>query len=212
MRGGAKLINIPLKGTGMGYNKDFYNIAVMASGKGSNARAIIDYFKNHQRIDVSLLLSNRSDSGIPILSYDTKISHNIFTKREFHDENYFLEMLRQYQIDYIVLAGFLWLLPNYLVTSFEDRILNIHPALLPAYGGKGMYGMNVHRAVFGNGDTESGVTIHVVNEKYDDGRILVQERVDISSCRNAEAVAKKVLELEHRIYPPAIEEYILGRE
>ena len=181
----------------------------MASGRGTNARAIAKYFKNHQRIEVNLLMSNRYGSGIPILSYDTKISHNVFSKREFHDENYFIEMLRQYQIDYIILAGFLWLLPAYLVKNFEDRILNVHPALLPKYGGKGMYGNNVHQAVLDAGETETGITVHLVNEQYDKGRILHQEKVDISTCKNAKAIGKKVLDLEHKQYPIAIEDYIL---
>lgn len=193
----------------MTHYKGFYNIAIMASGRGSNARSIIKYFKGHQMIEVSLLLSNSHDSGIPVISYDTKISHNIFTRREFHDENYFLEMLRQYKIDFIILAGFLWLVPEYLIRHYKDRILNIHPALLPAYGGKGMYGRNIHEAVFANGETESGVTIHLVNEKYDDGRILHQEKVDISDCKNARQVGEKVLKYEHEVYPKVIEEYIM---
>lgn len=193
----------------MGFNKGFYNIAIMASGRGSNAKSIISYLKNHQQMAVQLLLSNRHDSGIPRLSYDTKISHNIFTGKEFHDEMYFLEMLRQYQIDYIVLAGFLWLIPPYLVKHYEDRIINIHPALLPAYGGKGMYGNRVHKAVFENGEKETGITVHLVNERYDEGRILHQERIDISDCRDADAVARKVLAVEHKIYPKVVESYIL---
>lgn len=184
----------------------------MASGKGSNARAICKYFKNHQQIEVNLLLSNSYDSGIPRLSYDTRISHSVFSKREFHDDVYFLEMLRQYQIDHIILAGFLWLLPEYLVQEFKGRILNIHPSLLPKYGGKGMYGGNVHRAVFENGDSESGITVHEVNEQYDDGAIVHQERVDISECENADEVAAKVLKLEHEMYPQIIEKFILGEK
>lgn len=196
----------------MGFNKGFYNIAIMASGRGTNARAIIDYFKNHQQIEVRLLLSNRQDSGIPVMSYDTKISNNVFTRKEYHDEMYFLEMLRQYQVDYIVLAGFLWLIPEYLVRHYKDRILNIHPALLPAYGGKGMYGENIHKSIFKNGDQESGVTVHLVNENYDDGRIIHQEKIDISSCRNPDQISKKVLAMEHVIYPKAIETYILAHD
>ncbi|MCP4120985.1 MAG: phosphoribosylglycinamide formyltransferase [Bacteroidetes bacterium] len=193
----------------MSFNKGFYNIAIMASGRGSNARAIIDYFKNHQQIEVRLLLSNRQDSGIPVMSYDTKISHNVFTRKEYHDEMYFLEMLRQYQIDFIVLAGFLWLIPEYLVRHYHDRILNIHPALLPSYGGKGMYGDNIHKAVLNSGDKESGVTVHLVNENYDDGKIIHQGIVDIKTCSTADQIAKKVLAMEHVIYPKAIEKYIL---
>jgi phosphoribosylglycinamide formyltransferase-1 len=182
----------------------------MASGKGSNARAIIKHLKGHQQIDVALLLSNSYHSGIPIMSYDTKISHNVFTKREFHDEVYFLEMLRQYQIDFIILAGFLWLIPEYLVKEYKDRILNIHPALLPKYGGKGMYGKNIHQAVFEAGDQESGLTVHLVNEKYDDGRILHQEKIDISNCKSAAEIDQLILKEEHRLYPKVIEEYILN--
>ena len=193
----------------MGFNKGFYNIAIMASGHGTNANAIIKYFKNHQQIEVRLLLSNRQDSGIPVLSYDNKISHNVFTKKEYHDEMYFLEMLRQYQIDYIVLAGFLWLLPEYLVRHYHDRILNVHPALLPDYGGKGMYGDNIHKAVFANKDKETGVTVHLVNENYDDGRIIHQEKVNVSSCKNSEEISKIVIKKEHQVYPKVIEKYIL---
>lgn len=196
----------------MSFQPGIYNIAIMASGRGTNARAVIDYFRHHQQIEVRLLLTNRADSGIPVISYDYKISHYVFTRKEFHDENYFLEMLRQYQIDYLVLAGFLWLIPPFLVKAYEGRILNIHPALLPEYGGKGMYGDRVHQAVFDNGEAESGVTVHVVNEQYDEGPAVWQERVNITGCRNAAEVAKKVLAVEHKVYPRAIEKYILGRE
>lgn len=184
------------------------NIAIFASGTGSNARKIIEYFKNKTDIDVKLVLSNKP--GAPVL--DMARSHGIdtltFDRAGFYKTDGLLEQLHQYQIDLIVLAGFLWLVPPYLVQAYANRIVNIHPALLPRYGGPGMYGRHVHEAVKQAGDTESGMTIHYVNEAYDEGDIIFQASCRLAPDDNPEMIAKRVLKLEHEHFAPVIEQLI----
>ena len=194
----------------MASDAQFYHIAIIASGTGSNARSIINYFDRHKNIKITLLLSNRETSGIVDIAKENDIPYLIFNKEEFNDSSYFLEKLKSNQVDFIILAGFLWLVPIYLVKAFENRIINIHPSLLPKYGGKGMYGLNVHKAVFENHENESGLTIHLVNLEYDKGKVLFQYKVDVSNCNSPREIAKKILEYEHKFYPPTIEEYILS--
>ena len=176
-------------------------IAIFASGGGSNAEKIIGYFRNNATIEVSLIVSNKVDAGVSL----------IITKRSFSQTNEIIDMLKSLQIDMVVLAGFLWLVPIHFVEAFPNKILNIHPSLLPKYGGKGMYGHHVHEAVKANQDKESGMTIHLVNEKFDDGNIIFQEKCAIDAKMDASEIAAEVLKLEHTYYPQIIEEFIKNK-
>lgn len=186
------------------------HIAIFASGGGSNAKVLAAYFKNHSNIAVSLLLSNNPESGIFQIGKEYNIPTCLVTKQQFNDITYIREILEKYHTDYIALAGFLWLIPEFLIECYPDKIVNIHPSLLPGYGGKGMYGMHVHNAVFKNKDQVSGMTIHLVNQEYDKGKILYQHQADISACRSAEDIAHEVLKFEHKYYAPVLEKYILN--
>jgi phosphoribosylglycinamide formyltransferase-1 len=184
------------------------NIAIFASGTGSNARRIIEYFENKADIDVKLVISNKPTA--PVL--DMARSHGINTltldRKRLYETEGLLEQLHQYQIDFIVLAGFLWLVPPYLVRAYPGKIVNIHPALLPKYGGHGMYGHHVHEAVKRAGDLESGLTIHFVNEAYDEGDIIFQASCRLHAEDSPEEIAKRVLRLEHEHFAPVIEQLI----
>jgi phosphoribosylglycinamide formyltransferase-1 len=189
-----------------------YNLAILASGTGSNAKAIIEYFSNHPKISVKLIASNKAHAGVLAFGSTYKIKTINFNKKLFVNEpDNFLDILESEQITHIILAGFLWKIPAYLIAEFPKRIINIHPSLLPKYGGKGMYGINVHKAVFEQNEKESGITIHLVDENYDTGKILFQKSVDISHCRNENDIASEVLKVEHANFPKVIEHYILGK-
>ena len=183
-------------------------IAIFLSGSGSNARALCHYFDRHPAVEVALLLSNKSDSGAKSIGEAFGIPVFIFNRTQFYQENTVLEQLEQHGIDAIALAGFLWLIPEYLLERYPDKIINIHPALLPKYGGKGMHGMHVHEAVWQHREKESGITIHLCNKEYDKGRILLQEKVALSESDTPSDIAKKVLALEHQQYARVIEEYL----
>ncbi|MEN0046289.1 MAG: phosphoribosylglycinamide formyltransferase [Bacteroidota bacterium] len=180
-------------------------IAIFASGRGSNARKIIEYFQDKADIEVALVVSNKANAPVLELASDYQISSLVLHKSSFYHSDDILQDLHAFGIDFIVLAGFLWLIPEYLVGAFPKRIINIHPALLPAYGGKGMYGMNVHRAVRKAQEQHSGITIHYVNEQYDEGNILFQARCEVTVQDSPEDIAKKVQALEHQYFPPIIE-------
>lgn len=185
-------------------------IAIFASGNGSNAVKIIEHFKGHSNMDVALILSNKSTAAIVEKAEALGVETLCFNRNDFYEDEVVVETLKQKSIDLIVLAGFLWLIPNTLIKAFENRILNIHPALLPKFGGKGMYGMNVHRAIIESGEKESGITIHLVNEEYDKGQILFQEKCSVESTDGAEDVAKKVQRLEHQHFANQIELYLMS--
>ena len=157
------------------------NIAIFASGTGSNAKKIVEYFKGHEEIKVGLVVSNRATAPVLEMAKSNNIPTLIINRDQFYNTEDILEKFSIYHIDFIVLAGFLLLVPQYLTQKFHNRIINIHPALLPKYGGKGMYGMNVHKAVKAANEKESGITIHYVNEKYDEGKILFQASCEIHS-------------------------------
>lgn len=180
-------------------------IAIFASGTGSNAKKIIEYFQLRQDINVALVVSNRPSAGVLKLAEDAEIPSKVLLRRDFTNEAFVLDLMDQYKIDFIVLAGFLLLIPNFLVRKYPHRMLNIHPALLPKYGGKGMYGMNVHKAVKAANETESGMTIHFVNEKYDEGAIVFQAKTQIDPVDSPQDIANKVLVLEHLYYPKVID-------
>lgn len=183
-------------------------IAIFASGGGSNADKIIQYFKNHPFVEVGLVVSNKVDAGVLKIAAANNINALIITKESFSKTEDVIEILKSLKTNLVVLAGFLWLVPKHFVDAFPNKILNIHPSLLPKYGGKGMYGHFVHEAVKNNHDTESGMTIHVVNEKFDDGNIIFQKKCLVNDQMNANEIAAEVLKLEHTYYPQVIEKFI----
>ena len=180
------------------------NIIIFASGKGSNAAAIIDYLKLHPFATISLIVSNKKDAGILDIAAQENIPSMVIDKAVFHSQE-MLQQLQAYQPSLIVLAGFLWKIPEGLVQAFPEKIINIHPALLPDFGGKGMYGHHVHEAVLEAGKKESGITIHYVNEVYDSGGIILQARCAIEPLDNAEILAGKIHRLEHFFFPRTLE-------
>jgi phosphoribosylglycinamide formyltransferase-1 len=186
-------------------------VAVFASGGGSNAEEIFKYFQNHQEVRVCLLLSNNPHAYVLERAKRFDIPTLVFSKNDFVESDKVLKWLSEKNVSHIVLAGFLWLIPEYLIRAFPNKIINIHPALLPKYGGKGMYGEKVHAAVKEAGEKYTGLTIHLVNNKYDEGRILFQARCDIDENDSPSGIAKKVLKLEHEYYPKVIEGWILDK-
>ncbi|HWB63860.1 MAG TPA: phosphoribosylglycinamide formyltransferase [Chitinophagales bacterium] len=186
------------------------NIAIFASGTGSNAAAIIDYFNGSPSVKVALVLTNNPDAGVIKIAHSQKILSAIITKDALQNETLLLKLLNAVNTDLIVLAGFMQLLPQFLIEKFPRRIINIHPALLPKFGGKGMYGGKVHQAVLAAKETETGFTIHYVNEHYDEGEIILQKKVPIDPNDNAETLTHKVQQLEHANYPQVIEKLLLG--
>ena len=183
-------------------------IAIFASGSGSNAENIIRYFSDNKSVKVVLVLSNQSRSGVLIRAQLHNIPTFIFTKNDLNECSKVHDMLKDYNASMIVLAGFLLKIPLYMIEAYPNSILNIHPALLPKYGGKGMYGMNVHRAVVENNEQKSGITIHYVNENYDEGAIIFQATCDIDEHDLPEDVKTKVQALELRHFPSVIESII----
>ena len=181
-------------------------VVIFASGAGSNAKAIIEYFKEHSNIEISLVVTNRKEAKVLDIAKNNKIDTLYIPKSEWEQKEKVLETLASY--DLIALAGFLLKIPDYLIQAFRNRIINIHPALLPKFGGKGMYGMNVHRAVKEAGELETGITIHMVDEIYDNGVHLKQAKVTLSREDDAKKIAKKVLALEHEFFPKVIEQYL----
>lgn len=180
-------------------------IAIFASGSGSNAQKIMEHFKRSNEAEVSIILTNNADAYVLQRADNFEIPSHIFDRAEFRDSNNIVDILKNLQIDLIVLAGFLWLIPKNLLEAFPNKIINIHPALLPKYGGKGMYGDNVHNAVLENGETESGITIHFVNEKFDEGEIIHQSKFKIEPNDDLEMVKFKGQQLEHQHFPKVIE-------
>ncbi len=183
-------------------------IVIFASGGGSNAQAILDYFKKSATIQVVLILTNNCTAGVLERAKTAGIAGMSFNKFAFAKANSIHHLLKTIDPDLIVLAGFLWKFPDFLVADFPNKIINIHPALLPKYGGKGMYGSNVHKAVVANNEAESGITIHYVNENYDEGAIIKQVSCAIVPTDSAEDVALKVLALEHEHFPITIEKLL----
>ena len=185
------------------------NIAIFASGSGTNAEAIMDHFSDSPCARVALLLSNREDAYALKRAERFGVPTAVFSRDEFRDPaGKVAALLREHHINFIVLAGFLWLVPPFLTERYAGRIVNIHPALLPKFGGKGMYGDNVHKAVLEAGEKESGITIHLVNEKYDSGDTLFQATVEVSAEDTPDTLAAKIHILEHRHFPAIIEKTI----
>jgi len=189
-----------------------WRLAILASGRGSNAEGIMRYFKGHDRIRVVALLSNRSDAGALERAARYGVSTFVFDRQAFYRSSGVLEYLREQGIDYLALAGFLWRVPPHIVRAYRGRIINIHPSLLPSYGGKGMYGMRVHRAVLENGERYSGLTIHYVDEGYDTGEIIFQAKVPVYPDDTPDRLAARILRFEHLCYPPVLEMVIESSE
>ena len=185
------------------------NIAIFASGNGTNAERIISYFKESELAQVDVILTNKSDAGVIARAHAFFVDVHVFTRDDFYKSNKILDILTQYNIDLIVLAGFLWLVPENILDKYENSIVNIHPALLPAYGGKGMYGTRVHEAVIAAGDPKSGITIHKVNKQYDEGQIIFQAKIEIESNETPDSLAKKIHLLEYEHFPKVIEKLLV---
>jgi phosphoribosylglycinamide formyltransferase 1 len=185
-----------------------HRIAIFVSGNGSNAEAIITYFRKHAFIETALLLSNNPNAFALERAKRLNVPSRVFNKTQFRESDEVIQWLKEFQITHIVLAGFLWLIPHSLIKEFPGRIVNIHPSLLPKYGGKGMYGLKVHEAVKTNKEAETGITIHVVNEHYDEGKVLFQTSCEVQPADTAEQIAAKVNQLECANYPRVIEQWI----
>ena len=180
-------------------------IAVFASGAGSNAENIIRYFLDNENMKVVLILSNKMDAGVHNRVARYGIPSFTFTYKEFNEGSAVLNKLAEYEVDYIVLAGFLLKIPPAIITAFPQKIINIHPALLPKFGGKGMYGHYVHEAVVAAGEQETGITIHYVNENYDEGQIIFQTKFPVLQTDTVEEVEWKIHQLEYEHFPKVIE-------
>lgn len=189
-------------------SKSVKNIAILASGAGSNTQKILEHFSDRMDIGVRLIVSNKQEAGVLNIAKVASIDTFVVSRDSFYSTTDLLVELDKRNIGFIVLAGFLWLIPPYLIQHYPDRIINIHPALLPKYGGKGMYGHFVHEAVYLAKETHSGITIHYVNEKYDEGSIVFQERCEILPSDQPEDIAKKVQVLEHSYYPNVIDQLV----
>jgi formyltetrahydrofolate-dependent phosphoribosylglycinamide formyltransferase len=185
------------------------NIAIFASGGGSNAEKIITYFKNHSTIQVVVVYCNVPTAGVITIAKNNQIPVVLIEKNHFNQTNKYIDLLHQQQIDCIVLAGFLLKIPDTMVHAFPNKIINIHPALLPKFGGKGMYGKHVHEAVIAAKEKQSGITIHYVDEHYDHGSTIFTITCNIVDTDTADLLAKKVLALEHQHFAPTIEKVLL---
>jgi phosphoribosylglycinamide formyltransferase-1 len=183
-------------------------IAIFASGSGSNAQKIMEHFKKHTDAEVAIVLTNNPEAYVLQRADNFEIPTHIFDKHEFYETEDVVDLLKNLNIDLLVLAGFLWLVPDTLLANYPKRIINIHPALLPKYGGKGMYGDRVHKEVLANGDEESGISIHYVNEEFDSGEIIYQARFKIEKNDDLELVKFKGQQLEHQYFPKIIEQVL----
>ncbi len=190
------------------YKMNVKKIALFASGSGTNAQNIIEYFADKQHIAIDSLWSNNPNAYALKRADVFRIKTFVFNREQFYQTLEVEEIMESRKVDLIVLAGFLWLIPEKLIEKFP--IINIHPALLPKYGGKGMYGMNVHKAVVDNGDTESGISIHFVNKEYDEGKLIFQATCPVFPSDTPEDVANKVHLLEYKHFPEIIEKILLN--
>jgi phosphoribosylglycinamide formyltransferase-1 len=183
-------------------------IAIFASGSGSNAQAIIEYLLQGSLARVDCILSNKSDAYVLTRAKKLNIDTFLFTRQDLYESDIVLNVLKYRKIDFIVLAGFLWLVPENLIRHYPKKIINIHPALLPKYGGKGMFGMKVHKAVIDNKEKESGISIHYVNENYDEGNTIYQAKCEVEIGETTESLALKIHALEYKYFPVVIEKLV----
>jgi phosphoribosylglycinamide formyltransferase-1 len=180
-------------------------IAIFASGSGSNAQKIMEHFKRNSEAEVVLILTNNPQAYVLQRADNFEVPSHIFTRDEFYKSDDVIKLLKNLQVDLIVLAGFLWLVPVSLLKAFPNKIINLHPALLPKYGGAGMYGDHVHKAILANNEEESGITIHFVDEQFDEGEIIHQSRFKIEPGDNLEMIKFKGQQLEHLHFPKVVE-------
>ncbi|HBF87709.1 MAG TPA: phosphoribosylglycinamide formyltransferase [Bacteroidales bacterium] len=185
------------------------NIAVFASGSGSNAERIFDYFKNNSLVNIKMFLTNNHKAFVIERAKKLNVQCEIFNKDAFYNSDTILNLLKNNNIDFIVLAGFLLLVPENLINQYPNKIVNIHPALLPKYGGKGMYGTNVHKAVKDAGESETGISIHFVNKKYDEGAIIFQASCVVDKKDSVDDIASKIHELEYEHFPKVLQKVLL---
>ncbi len=183
-------------------------IAIFASGSGSNAQKIIEHFDGNKDIEVSLVLTNNENAYVLQRASDLDIPAYVFDRQMFYETDQVHDILRDIGIDFIVLAGFLWLVPLNILRSWPNRIVNIHPALLPKFGGKGMFGERVHEAVIAAGEKETGISMHYVNEVYDEGEIIFQEKIKILPDDTPDSIAERIHVLEHKHFPEVIEKLL----
>tara|TARA_B100001059_G_C17631720_1_gene474781 strand:+ start:137 stop:736 length:600 start_codon:yes stop_codon:yes gene_type:complete len=189
-------------------NYNVRKIVIFASGSGSNTENIIRHFENSKNIKVAAVFSNKRNARVLRRAYDLDVQALYFDRDAFYHSNDVLHVLKDIDPDLIVLAGFLWMVPKNIIENFPNRIINVHPALLPNYGGKGMYGMRVHEAIITNKEKESGITIHFVNEHYDEGEHIFQAKTIIETHDSPESLASKINELEHHHFPLVIEKLL----
>jgi phosphoribosylglycinamide formyltransferase-1 len=183
-------------------------IAVFASGAGSNAKILIEYFELHKNAQVTLLVSNRAEAGAVKIAQEHGVETLLISKENFFSEDSIVAELRERGIDLIVLAGFLWLIPPALIKAFPNRIVNIHPALLPKFGGKGMYGKKVHEAVLAAKEKESGITVHFVNENFDEGEHIAQFSCEVNEDDSIDSLAARIQKLEHKYFAEVVEKLL----
>ncbi|RZM22501.1 MAG: phosphoribosylglycinamide formyltransferase [Pedobacter sp.] len=183
-------------------------IAIFASGSGSNAQKLMEHFKRSNDVEIALVLTNNPDAYVLQRADNFEIPSHIFDRHEFYNTDNIIDLLKNLEVDLIVLAGFLWLIPKNLIAEYPGRIVNIHPAILPKYGGKGMYGDFVHHAVLEAGEPEGGITIHYVDENYDEGEYIYQAKYRIDKGDSLEMIKFKGQQLEHQHYPRIVETLI----
>jgi phosphoribosylglycinamide formyltransferase-1 len=189
-------------------SKSPVNIALFASGNGSNVQNIVEFFHNNPVINPNLIFTNKADAFVIERAKNLNIPCIVFKPSELRDGQIIREAIQEFQIDFIVLAGFLLKIPDYLIELFPQKIINIHPALLPKFGGKGMYGDFVHQAVKDSGDTETGITVHYVNREYDEGQIIFQKKVPVLASDSPDDIAQKVHALEYEYFPKVIKDLL----
>lgn len=183
-------------------------VVIFASGSGTNAENIIKYFKHTQKVEISGIFSNNPSAGVLNRAEKFSIKTYLFGREEFYNSKEILNILLKINPDLIILAGFLWIFPQNILHNFPNKVINLHPALLPKFGGKGMYGMKVHQAVLDKKEAETGISIHFVNEKYDEGEIIFQKSIPVDKKDSAEDIAKKIHQLEYEHFPKVIEKLL----
>jgi phosphoribosylglycinamide formyltransferase-1 len=184
------------------------HIAIFASGAGTNAKNIIQYFHLNPEIKIEFIVCNNPKAGVIEVANEANIPYYLISKKDLYESDRVLDLLKNGNIDLIVLAGFLWMIPEKILNAFPQKIINIHPALLPAYGGAGMYGLRVHKAVIAAKEKETGISIHYLNEKFDEGEIIFQKSFPVKDGDSAETIAQRVQELEYEWYPKIIEQLL----
>ena len=185
-------------------------LAILASGNGTNAQRISEYFAHHDKVQVACIIYNRKDAYVAERARRLGVPSQYFGRADFYDNGRVLQYLRGQHIDWVILAGFLWLVPEDILNAFPGRVINIHPALLPKYGGKGMFGEHVHEAVIAHHETESGITIHIVDQHYDRGTILFQAKCQLTDQDTPDTLAAKIHTLEQQHFPLIIEQTVLA--